>query len=93
MSAGRTWKILRHMLDPNSTTTATRVQMAKLRHKYKDYPEGLRGGDRADAPRSPGRPESPRIPRGSQRGTRRRFFRTGNKSGPPAAKDQVGARS
>ncbi|KAL1466837.1 hypothetical protein MTO96_042481 [Rhipicephalus appendiculatus] len=41
MSAGRTWKILRHLLDPNSTRTATRVQMAKLRHKYKDDPEAF----------------------------------------------------
>ncbi|KAH7984709.1 hypothetical protein HPB52_023574 [Rhipicephalus sanguineus] len=41
MSAGRTWKILRHLLDPTSTRTATRVQMAKLRHKYKDDPEAF----------------------------------------------------
>ncbi|KAL1479909.1 hypothetical protein MTO96_051489 [Rhipicephalus appendiculatus] len=41
MSAGRTWKILRHLLDPNSTRTATRVQIAKLRQKYKDDPEAF----------------------------------------------------
>ncbi|KAH7943686.1 hypothetical protein HPB52_009996 [Rhipicephalus sanguineus] len=41
MGAGRTWKILRHLLDPTSTRTATRVQMAKLRHKYKDDPEAF----------------------------------------------------
>lgn len=41
MSAGRTWKILRHLLDPTSTRTATRVQMAKLRHKYKDDPQAF----------------------------------------------------
>ncbi|XP_075540084.1 uncharacterized protein LOC142574993 [Dermacentor variabilis] len=41
MSAGRTWKILRHLLDPASTRTATRTEMAKLRHKYKDDPEAF----------------------------------------------------
>ncbi|KAH7978290.1 hypothetical protein HPB49_005115 [Dermacentor silvarum] len=41
MSAGRTWKILRHLLDPGSTRTATRTEMAKLRHKYKDDPEAF----------------------------------------------------
>ncbi|KAH8031523.1 hypothetical protein HPB51_018092 [Rhipicephalus microplus] len=41
LSAGCTWKILRHLLDPTSTRTATRVQMAKLRHKYKDDPQAF----------------------------------------------------
>ncbi|XP_075543923.1 uncharacterized protein LOC142578420 [Dermacentor variabilis] len=41
MSAGRTWKILRHLLDPGSTRTATRTEMAKLRHKYKDDPDAF----------------------------------------------------
>ncbi|KAL1440643.1 hypothetical protein MTO96_009199 [Rhipicephalus appendiculatus] len=68
MSAGRTWKILRHLLDPTSTRTANRVEMAKLRDtlQVQRRPGGLRG-DHADVPRSPGRPESPRIPWGSQR--------------------------
>ncbi|KAH7942363.1 hypothetical protein HPB49_023453 [Dermacentor silvarum] len=41
MSVGRTWKILRHLLDPGSTRTATRTKMAKLRHNYKDDPEAF----------------------------------------------------
>ncbi|KAH8009186.1 hypothetical protein HPB51_012684 [Rhipicephalus microplus] len=41
MSAGRTWKILRHLLNPTSTRTATRSQMAKLRHTYKDDPQAF----------------------------------------------------
>lgn len=41
MSAGRTWKILRHLLDPSSTRTATRTEMAKLQHRYKDDPDAF----------------------------------------------------
>nr|XP_037280394.1 uncharacterized protein LOC119173707 [Rhipicephalus microplus] len=41
MSAGRIWNILTHLLNPTSTRTATRVQMAKLRHKYKDDPQAF----------------------------------------------------
>ncbi|KAL1474478.1 hypothetical protein MTO96_020661 [Rhipicephalus appendiculatus] len=41
MSAGRTWKILEHLLEPARTRTAVRTEMAKLRHKYADDLEVL----------------------------------------------------
>ncbi|KAL1474181.1 hypothetical protein MTO96_021367 [Rhipicephalus appendiculatus] len=41
MSAGRTWKILKHLLHPASTRTAVRTEMAKLRHKYTEDLEAL----------------------------------------------------
>ncbi|KAL1419629.1 hypothetical protein MTO96_025200 [Rhipicephalus appendiculatus] len=41
MSAGRTWKILKHLLEPASTRTAVRTEMAKLQHKYTDDLEAL----------------------------------------------------
>ncbi|XP_075730616.1 uncharacterized protein LOC142772299 [Rhipicephalus microplus] len=41
MSAARTWKILKHLLDPTSTRTTVQTEMAKLRHKYKGDLEAL----------------------------------------------------
>ncbi|KAH8031769.1 hypothetical protein HPB51_020840 [Rhipicephalus microplus] len=42
MSAGRTWKILKQLLDPASSKMAVRTKIAKWRHKYEDDPEALR---------------------------------------------------
>lgn len=77
MSAGRTWKILRHLLDPGSTRTATRTEMAKLRHKYKDDPEAFAEEIvQTHLARPEGRVTQSTA--GSQRGAGRGLFRAGN---------------
>lgn len=35
INTGKTWKILKHLLDPSGTKTAAKAEMTKLRHKYK----------------------------------------------------------
>ncbi|XP_070386411.1 uncharacterized protein [Dermacentor albipictus] len=35
INTGKTWKILKHLLDPSGTTTVAKAEMTKLRHKYK----------------------------------------------------------
>ncbi|XP_037504870.1 uncharacterized protein LOC119379639 [Rhipicephalus sanguineus] len=35
INTGKTWKILKHLLDPTATKTAAKAEMTKIRHKYK----------------------------------------------------------
>ncbi|KAH7976367.1 hypothetical protein HPB52_012767 [Rhipicephalus sanguineus] len=33
-NTGKTWKILKHLLDPSATKTAAKAEITKIRHKY-----------------------------------------------------------
>ncbi|KAH7957808.1 hypothetical protein HPB52_022773 [Rhipicephalus sanguineus] len=35
INTGKTWKIIKHLLDPTATKTAAKAEMTKIRHKYK----------------------------------------------------------